>query len=87
MAASRTRGRGFKSNANNNMVTNRMVENKSKGRGTGPITVEGRRNNTAQQNDEHQLVHDVKQLNVNDGVQYHQTARHNSKLGLKILKK
>lgn len=59
------------------MVTNRIVENKSKGRGTGPITVENRRNNTAQQNDEHQPVHDVKQFNV-DGIQYHQTTRHNS---------
>ncbi|XP_032665459.1 protein CASC3-like isoform X2 [Odontomachus brunneus] len=77
LAASRTRGRGFKSNANNNMVTNRIVENKSKGRGSGPVAIENRRNNTAQLNDEHQLVHDMKQLNVNDSTQYHQTARHN----------
>ncbi|XP_014485899.1 PREDICTED: protein CASC3 [Dinoponera quadriceps] len=78
VVATRTRGRGFKSNANNNTVTNRIVENKSKGRGSGPIAVENRRNNTAAQlNDEHQLVHDMKQLNVNDGTQYHQTARHN----------
>lgn len=60
------------------MVTNRIVENKSKGRGSGPIAVENRRNNAAQLNDEHQHVHDMKQLNVNDGTQYHQTARHNS---------
>ncbi|EFN76144.1 protein CASC3 isoform X2 [Harpegnathos saltator] len=76
LTASRTRGRGFKSNANNNMVTNRIVENKSKGRGSAPVAVENRRNNTAQLNDEHQLVHDMKQLNVSDGTQYHQTARH-----------
>lgn len=85
LAASRTRGRGFKSNANNNMVANRIVENKSKGRGSGPVSVENRRNNTAQPNDEHQIVHDMKQLNVNDGTQYHQTARHNSELLLNIL--
>lgn len=84
LAASRTRGRGFKSNANNNMVTNRIVENKSKGRGSGPVAIENRRNNTAQLNDEHQLVHDMKQLNVNDGTQYHQTARHNSEFLLNI---
>ena len=78
MVASRTRGRGFKSNANNNMVTNRIVENKAKGRGPGPVTIENRRNNTAQHNEEHQLAHDMKQLNINDGSQYHQPARHNS---------
>lgn len=61
------------------MVTNRIVENKSKGRGPGPVTVENRRNNTAQHNEEHQLAHDMKQqLNINDGSQYHQSARHNS---------
>ncbi|KAL0103116.1 hypothetical protein PUN28_017446 [Cardiocondyla obscurior] len=77
LAASRTRGRGFKSNANNNMVTNRIIENKSKTRGPGPVTVENRRNNTASHNEEHQLAHDVKQqLNLNDGNQYHQSARH-----------
>lgn len=76
--ASRTRGRGFKTNANNNMVTNRIVENKSKGRGFGPVTVENRRNPSAQHNDEHQLLHDMKQVSVNDS-QYHQPARHNSK--------
>lgn len=80
MAASRTRGRGFKSNANNNMVTNRTVENKSKGRGSGTVTIENRRNNIVQHNDDHQLVHDMKQLNVNDSTQYHQAARHNSEL-------
>ncbi|XP_012526151.1 protein CASC3 isoform X3 [Monomorium pharaonis] len=79
LAASRTRGRGFKPNPNNNMVTNRIVENKSKGRGPGPVTVENRRNNTTQHNEEHQLAHDMKQqLNINDGSQYHQPARHNS---------
>lgn len=79
LATSRTRGRGFKSNANNNMVTNRIVENKLKGRGPGPVTVENRRNNTAQHNEEHQLAHDMKQqLNINDSSQYHQPARHNS---------
>ncbi|XP_070165506.1 protein CASC3 isoform X1 [Polyergus mexicanus] len=77
LAASRTRGRGFKSNANNNMVTNRIVENKSKGRGPGSVTIENRRNNTAQHNDEHQLVHDMKQVNINDDSQYHQPVRHN----------
>ncbi|EFN73087.1 Protein CASC3 [Camponotus floridanus] len=76
LTASRTRGRGFKPNANNNMVTNRIVENKSKGRGPGSVTIENRRNNTAQHNDEHQLAHDMKQVNINDG-QYHQPVRHN----------
>jgi len=85
LVASRTRGRGFKSNANNNMVTNRIVENKSKGRGPGPVTVENRRNNTVQHNEEHQLVHDMKQqLNINDGSQYHQPARHNSEFLSKV---
>jgi len=60
------------------MVTNRIVENKAKGRGPGPVTIENRRNNTAQHNEEHQLAHDMKQLNINDGNQYHQPARHNS---------
>ncbi|XP_011639579.1 protein CASC3 isoform X1 [Pogonomyrmex barbatus] len=77
LAASRSRGRGFKSNANNNIVTNRIVENKSKGRGPGPIIVDNRRNNTVQHNEEHQLSHDMKQLNMNDGTQYHQPGRHN----------
>ncbi|KYN00007.1 PREDICTED: protein CASC3-like isoform X1 [Cyphomyrmex costatus] len=77
LVASRTRGRGFKSNANNNMVTNRIVENKVKGRGPGPVTIENRRN-TVQHNEDHQLAHDMKQqLNINDGSQYHQPARHN----------
>ncbi|XP_072760753.1 uncharacterized protein Btz isoform X2 [Anoplolepis gracilipes] len=76
LAASRTRGRGFKPNANN-MVTNRIVENKSKGRGPGSVTIENRRNNTGQHNDEHQLAHDMKQVNINDGSQYHQPVRHN----------
>lgn len=61
------------------MVTNRIVENKSKGRGPGPVTIENRRNNTAQHTDEHQLAHDMKQININDGSQYHQPVRHNSK--------
>jgi len=60
------------------MVTNRIIENKSKGRGPGPVTIENRRNNIAQHGDEHQLVHDLKQVNINDGNQYHQP-RHNSK--------
>lgn len=77
LTANRTRGRGFKPNANNNMVTNRIVENKSKGRGPGSVTIENRRNNTAQHNDEHQLAHDMKQVNINDGNQYHQPVRHN----------
>lgn len=75
--ATRTRGRGFKSNANNNMVTNRIVE-KSKGRGPGPVTVENRRNNIPQHTDEHQLSHDMKQVSISDVNQYHQSARHNS---------
>lgn len=78
---SRTRGRGFKSNANNNMVTNRIVENKSKGRGPGPVTVENRRN-IALHSDEHQLSHDMKQVSINDGNQYHQSVRHNSEFFL-----
>lgn len=87
LAASRTRGRGFKSNANNN-ITNRIVENKSKGRGPGPVSVENRRNNT-QHNEEHQLAHDMKQqLNINDGSQYHQPARNSEFLSnITILKK
>lgn len=70
----RSRGRGFKSNPNNNVVINRVVETKSKGRGTGLVT-ENRRNNIAQ-HDNDQLVHDVKQINISDGAQYHQAARH-----------
>ncbi|RLU20263.1 hypothetical protein DMN91_006870 [Ooceraea biroi] len=77
LAANRSRGRGFKPNANNNMVANRIVENKAKGRGPGPVTIENRRNNTVQHSDEHQLVHDMKQVSVSDGNQYHQPARHN----------
>lgn len=78
LAASRTRGRGFRTNANNNMVTNRTIETKPKGRGAGPITAENKRNNI-QNDDEQQITHDMKHISVNDGTQYHQSGRHNSK--------
>ncbi|XP_076765950.1 CASC3 exon junction complex subunit isoform X2 [Xylocopa sonorina] len=78
LAASRTpRGRGFRINANNNMVTTRAVETKPKGRGSGPITAENKRNNTVQNDDEQQITHDMKHVSVNDGSQYHQSGRHN----------
>ncbi|CAK9830326.1 Protein CASC3 [Anthophora retusa] len=77
LAASRTRGRGFRTNANNNMVTNRAVETKPKGRGAGPITAENKRNNAIQNDDEQQITHDMKHMSVNDGSQYHQGGRHN----------
>lgn len=77
MAASKTRGRGFRTNANNNMVTNRTVETKPKGRGAGPISTENKRNNI-RSDDEQQITHDMKHVNVNDSAQYHQSGRHNS---------
>lgn len=77
LTASRTRGRGFRTNANNNMVTNRTVETKPKGRGAGPITAENKRNNIIQNDDEQQITHDMKHNSVNDGTQYHQSGRHN----------
>lgn len=77
LAASRTRGRGFRTNANNNMVTNRTVEIKPKGRGTGSTTTENKRNNI-QNDDEQQITHDMKHISVTDGTQYHQSGRHNS---------
>ncbi|XP_017798145.1 PREDICTED: protein CASC3 isoform X2 [Habropoda laboriosa] len=77
LAASRTRGRGFRTNANNNMVTNRAVETKPKGRGAGPISAENKRNNAIQNDDEQQITHDMKHMSVNDGTQYHQSGRHN----------
>ncbi|XP_012152846.2 CASC3 exon junction complex subunit isoform X2 [Megachile rotundata] len=77
LAASRTRGRGFRTNANNNMVTNRTVETKPKGRGAGPISAENKRNNAIQNDDEQQVSHDMKHLNLHDGTQYHQGGRHN----------
>ncbi|XP_076174148.1 CASC3 exon junction complex subunit isoform X2 [Ptiloglossa arizonensis] len=77
LAASRTRGRGFRTNVNNNMVTNRTVETKPKGRGAGPITVENKRSSTIQNDDEQQITHDMKHVSVNDGTPYHQSGRHN----------
>lgn len=77
LTASRTRGRGFRTNANNNMVTNRTVEVKPKGHGAGPITAENKRNSTVQNNDEQQITHDMKHVSVSDGTQYHQSGRHN----------
>ncbi|XP_068972200.1 protein CASC3 isoform X2 [Bombus flavifrons] len=76
LAASRTRGRGFRTNANNNMVTNRTVEIKPKGRGSGLITTENKRNNI-QNDDEQQITHDMKHISLTDGTQYHQSGRHN----------
>lgn len=61
------------------MVTNRAVETKPKGRGAGPITAENKRNNAIQNDDEQQITHDMKHMSVNDGSQYHQGGRHNSK--------
>ncbi|XP_031845556.1 CASC3 exon junction complex subunit isoform X2 [Nomia melanderi] len=77
LAASRTRGRGFKTNPNNNMVTNRAIETKPKGRGAGPITTENKRNSNIQNDDEQQITHDMKHVSVNDSTQYHQSGRHN----------
>ncbi|XP_078037577.1 CASC3 exon junction complex subunit isoform X2 [Augochlora pura] len=77
LAASRTRGRGFRTNANNNMVTNRTIETKPKGRGAGPITAENKRNSNVQNDDEQQITHDMKHVSLNDGTQYHQSGRHN----------
>ncbi|XP_015430720.1 PREDICTED: protein CASC3 isoform X2 [Dufourea novaeangliae] len=77
LAASRTRGRGFRTNANNNMVTNRIVETKPKGRGAGPIITDNKRNSNIQNDDEQQITHDMKHVSLNDGTQYHQGGRHN----------
>ncbi|XP_076655665.1 CASC3 exon junction complex subunit isoform X1 [Halictus rubicundus] len=77
LAASRTRGRGFRTNANNNMVANRTIETKPKGRGAGPIAAENKRNSNVQNDDEQQITHDMKHVSVNDGAQYHQSGRHN----------
>lgn len=70
----RTRGRGFNPNANNNLVTNRTVDSKPKGRGSGLITGDMRRNNTNQHNDE-QIVNDIKHMNVNDAPLYYHSGR------------
>lgn len=76
----RTRGRGFKANANNNILSNRTVETKPKGRGAGPINSENRRSNTIQHDDDNQITHDMKNIHINDGGPYHQSGKHNSKL-------
>lgn len=79
LAASRTRGRGFRTNSNNNMATSRTVESKPKGRGAGPIAAENKRNSAIQNDDEQQITHDMKHVSVSDGTQYHQSGRPNSK--------
>ncbi|KAK0090034.1 hypothetical protein PV325_003847 [Microctonus aethiopoides] len=74
----RTRGRGFNPNVNNNLVTNRTVDSKPKGRGSGLITGDMRRNNTNQHNDE-QIVNDIKHMNVNDAPLYYHSGRQQNK--------
>lgn len=85
LAASRTRGRGFRTNANNNMVANRTVETKPKGRGAGPISAENKRNSTIPNDEEQQITHDMKHVNLHDGTQYHQGGRHNSECLIHIV--
>ncbi|XP_066601229.1 protein CASC3-like [Prorops nasuta] len=80
LAASRTRGRGFKASANNNVISNRAFEVKGKGRGAGPILNENRRNNMSQQDIDHPNTRDTKHANSNDSTQYHQGGRHNKNL-------
>ncbi|XP_034947916.1 protein CASC3 isoform X2 [Chelonus insularis] len=74
LAASKARGRGFKPNANNNLVTNRILDLKPKGRGSGIITGDIRRNNI-NQHDEEQVINEIKHMNINDGSTYHHSGR------------
>lgn len=66
----RSRGRGYKSNQNNNII-NKIppTENKMKGRGTVPGVVENKR--MVPVVDEQQLVQDMKQVHVSDS-SFHQ---------------
>lgn len=80
LAASRARGRGFKGTANANNVGTNRVEYKSKGRGSGSVLIDNRRNNSDNnQIDDQQLINDLKQMNVNDGGSFQQGNRQNSK--------
>ena len=76
LVASKSRGRGFKPNTNNNLVGSRTIESKPKGRGPGPMNIDNRRNNV-----EHEkIVNDMKHMNVStEGPSYHHTTRPNSK--------
>lgn len=73
LAASKSRGRGFRANPNNNLVGNRTVELKPKGRGFSVTGVEAKRNNATgvHEDEQHQhLVNDTKNISLNDG-SYH----------------
>ncbi|XP_043267125.1 protein CASC3 isoform X2 [Venturia canescens] len=71
LAASKSRGRGFRANPNNNLVGgNRTIDLKPKGRGFSVAGVESKRNNAASlhENEQHQhLVNDTKHMSLNDG--------------------
>ncbi|XP_051170088.1 transcription factor SPT20 homolog isoform X2 [Leptopilina boulardi] len=77
LVASRARGRGFKANTNNNIVSNRIIESKPKGRGPGTINPDNRRSNTIQIDEEHQLANDVKRMNIVESTSYHSSGRQN----------
>ena len=78
---SKSRGRGFKSNANNNTVGGRTVEPRAiKGRDRpGPINIDS--------SEQEQLSDEIKSINLTaEATSYHQTTRQTSKRFRTLLK-
>ncbi|XP_043478384.1 protein CASC3-like isoform X2 [Leptopilina heterotoma] len=84
LVASRARGRGFKANTNNNIVSNRILEMKPKGRGPGAINPDNRRSNPIQMDEEHQLANDVKHMNIVESTSYHPGGRQNKHFNVQL---
>ncbi|XP_046739131.1 protein CASC3-like isoform X3 [Diprion similis] len=78
LAASRARGRGFKASGNTNNAGSNRLDYKAKGRGSGSVLLDNRRNNADNNHiDDHHLINDMKQMNVNDGGSFQQSNRQN----------
>lgn len=68
LAASRARGRGFKTSPNANNAGSNRLDYKSKGRGSGSVLPDNRKNHSDNNHGgDQQLINDMKQMNVNDG--------------------
>ncbi|XP_046739129.1 trithorax group protein osa-like isoform X2 [Diprion similis] len=81
LAASRARGRGFKASGNTNNAGSNRLDYKAKGRGSGSVLLDNRRNNADNNHiDDHHLINDMKQMNVNDGGSFQQSNRQNSQV-------
>ncbi|XP_015524060.2 protein CASC3 isoform X1 [Neodiprion lecontei] len=81
LAASRARGRGFKASGNTNNAGSNRLDYKAKGRGSGSVPLDNRRNNSDNNHiDDHHIITDMKQMNVNDGGSFQQNSRQNKNL-------